>query len=290
MCQGSMGKCSGVCGRWAGGGGGDRVGVFVRRRWWRWCGCAWRCCSSCAFDGVLRARGWCCCAACAFWCILGTCPPVSMTSSIHPTRKANQRNHKHQLNSWASRLAACFLLQPPNSPSRCRRAPTPSSATPPAINNQSAVVPRPITAPQRPRRPITLPAPPTSPFRQHRWPASTSPATRQLLTQLSIRSVLLSGPPHSPPTTSPHATRHPAKHLADPRRAHHRTTISQQRIPKSNIHISRPARATQWQRHPNPTSPPRAQSSTPPRIPPSGPTQTSIAVRRLLRIRQQLQR
>ena len=23
-----------VCGRWAGGGGGDRVGVFVQTRWW----------------------------------------------------------------------------------------------------------------------------------------------------------------------------------------------------------------------------------------------------------------
>ena len=91
------------------------------------------------------------------------------------------------------------------------------------------------TAPQPPRRPVTLPAPPSSPFRQHIWPASTSPAARQLLTQRPIRSVLLRGPPHSPPTTSPHAARHPSKHLAEPDRAHHRTAINQQRISKATV-------------------------------------------------------
>ena len=143
---------------------------------WRWRGCAWLCCSSCAIDGVLCVRGWCCCAACAFLCILGKCPPVSMRSSIHPTRKANQGTHKHQLNPWTSCPAACFLLQPRSFPSRCRRASTPSSATPPVIDHLSAVVPRPTTAPQRPRRPVILPAPHISTSRQHSWPASTSPA------------------------------------------------------------------------------------------------------------------
>ena len=111
-----------------------------------WCcrGCAWRCCFFARLIGVLFVRGRCCCAAFAFWCILGKRPPASMRSSTHPTRRANQSNYKRQPNSWTSRPAACFLLQPQ---SRCRKAPTPSRATPQVTNHLPAVVHRPITAP-----------------------------------------------------------------------------------------------------------------------------------------------
>ena len=81
--------------------------------------------------------------------------------------------------------------------------------------------------------------------------------------------------------------------LKAPRRASPRTPQNNHKPtthPQCNRHTPRPARATQWQSHSIPTSPPRAQSSTTSRTPPNGPTQSSITERRLRRIRQQVQR
>ena len=156
---------------------------------WPWCcfaGCIVRvvllCCVCLLVASCVRGH-W--CAACvivggvlrvhsvALWAHAHQFPLGA--KSIHqgsPTKAITRASSSH----GPLGLQLVFLLQPQSFTSRCRRAPTPSCATPPVINHLSAVVPRPTTAPQRPRRPVTLPAPHISTSRQHSWPASTSPA------------------------------------------------------------------------------------------------------------------